>query len=77
VSGITGGILSYSAAAANATVATVMVQSSAPEAVGVIDHMHSIGVIELSVGLVALAGGLIRIAFDVIGFRSKRRKLKH
>ena len=71
----TGSILSYGAASVNATVATVMVQGAAPEAEG-LDFFLSIGMMEYSLVALSVVGVLIRIAFDVTGFLSRRRERK-
>ena len=72
---ISGSILSYGAASVNATVATVMVQGADPEAVG-LGLFLSIGMMEYSLVALSVVGVLIRIAFDVTGFLSRRRERK-
>jgi hypothetical protein len=72
VSGLTGSVLSYSAAAANAAIATVLAQGSTSEATKVAEVMLNAGPIELAVGAVALVGGIIRITIDVLGFMARR-----
>jgi len=72
---ITGSVLSYGAASINATVATVVVQGTGPEAEGM-GLFLSIGMMEYALVALSVLGVVVRIAFDISGFLSRRKKRK-